>query len=978
MAFDGIHTEVVTRTYDAKYGEIATLTRPYGAMGGTTPGGTWTFAYDELGRETAAQPPGEDAFVTAYEGLQTTKFIGSVEKGYRIEDEVGRVVQTVAIEPTSVIPGGKIYTGFDYAPCGQIRHVTEPNGSVLTLSYDHLGNRTEVNDPDAGDRIFGLNAFGEVLTAQYPGQSLITYTRDYLGRVTAIQQDASTTSYQWDTSPYGVGKLDFEVGPTGIVTTMTYQPNGLPQTTSWVADGQVFSFGWSYDSNGRLQQITYPNVGSGAPFAATIGYGGDGRFGAVSSGGTLLWSKTNVTDEGETALEAFANDSMESHDFDPLTGHLMRIASGTGDEDVDSDGTHSFSVPFESLRYTRYSDGKLKSRADDMLANSEQFIYDNVGRVKNWQRAADATTLTYGYDDSGNIRTMSSTDQSNNTTVQSYGYGEHGAGPHAVTSGPAGTYGYDASGRQTSRPGFSSMGYTFFDLPTSLTNAAGTTVFGYDAEFRRTVKSGPAGDIVTLLGLYERRKVNGASSQVFYLPGDRKMVGQVVCPVGGTCAAPEFFHTDRLGTVDTITSNASVIGRQKRGPFGSSYSGSTVSIDGPAVTLGFVGQTEDSDLGLVNMNHRLYDAQLGRFISPDPLVKNTFDGQNYNRYTYAENDPLSFVDPTGLEDDTGGDDDFEAAYSSSIAAGVQDTGSVETVIGGEGEDADDRLDKGTVNGLKPGQVYGRATRIGPYDILVKRMVFEPPKGSHTSGPSVGGASRGSADWSGASVGINAGGLPPVQIPNIGHALANAVAMQVIGPAALVMNLLGVHVDPNALRPFPYSPSELAAGTAIEMGIGLVLGGVLGGLGEVGALAAAESGGAAAAEAAAEAAEAGAAAEAGEAGTATGAAAESNGGAAAGGPPSGGPPGEYLAGKAPTQVTPGTRTLQGQHVNDLGRVEPWKAHYDEYGRLVGRTDYNAGNKAAGIPSTHYHVYDWTDPGAAGMEVESHVPGEYVPQ
>lgn len=73
-------------------------------------------------------------------------------------------------------------------------------------------------------------------------------------------------------------------------------------------------------------------------------------------------------------------------------------------------------------------------------------------------------------------------------------------------------------------------------------------------------------------------------------------------------------------------------------------------------------------------------------------------------------------------------------------------------------------------------------------------------------------------------------------------------------------------------------------------------------------------------------------------------------------------GTYLAGKAPTQVSPGTTSLDGQYVNDLGRVEPWTAHYDEYGRLVGRTDYNAGNEAQGIPDTHYHTMS-TDPATA---------------
>jgi YD repeat-containing protein len=89
------------------------------------------------------------------------------------------------------------------------------------------------------------------------------------------------------------------------------------------------------------------------------------------------------------------------------------------------------------------------------------------------------------------------------------------------------------------------------------------------------------------------------------------------------------------------------------------------------------------------------------------------------------------------------------------------------------------------------------------------------------------------------------------------------------------------------------------------------------------------------------------------------------------------PGDYLADKAPKQVTPGTRTLEGQHVNDRGRVEPWRAHYDEYGRLVGRTDYNAGNAAHGIPDVHHHVYDWSTRGAPGRAMVDHAPGEYKP-
>ncbi len=61
-------------------------------------------------------------------------------------------------------------------------------------------------------------------------------------------------------------------------------------------------------------------------------------------------------------------------------------------------------------------------------------------------------------------------------------------------------------------------------------------------------------------------------------------------------------------------------------------------------------------------------------------------------------------------------------------------------------------------------------------------------------------------------------------------------------------------------------------------------------------------------------------------------------------------------KALKQVTLRTKTMKGQYINNKGQVEPWKAHYDKYGRIKALTDYNAGNKARGVPDT-YHTYEW---------------------
>ena len=51
--------------------------------------------------------------------------------------------------------------------------------------------------------------------------------------------------------------------------------------------------------------------------------------------------------------------------------------------------------------------------------------------------------------------------------------------------------------------------------------------------------------------------------------------------------------------------------------------------------------------GLINMNGRLYDPYLQRFLSPDPYVQSPGNAQSYNRYSYCMNNPLMYFDPSG-------------------------------------------------------------------------------------------------------------------------------------------------------------------------------------------------------------------------------------------------------------------------------------------------------------------------------------------
>jgi len=50
----------------------------------------------------------------------------------------------------------------------------------------------------------------------------------------------------------------------------------------------------------------------------------------------------------------------------------------------------------------------------------------------------------------------------------------------------------------------------------------------------------------------------------------------------------------------------------------------------------------------MHMDGRIYDPKLGRMLSPDPVTQAPENGQNYNRYSYANNNPLKYSDPSGF------------------------------------------------------------------------------------------------------------------------------------------------------------------------------------------------------------------------------------------------------------------------------------------------------------------------------------------
>jgi RHS repeat-associated protein len=80
-------------------------------------------------------------------------------------------------------------------------------------------------------------------------------------------------------------------------------------------------------------------------------------------------------------------------------------------------------------------------------------------------------------------------------------------------------------------------------------------------------------------------------------------------------------------------------------PFGADRTPASVT----ATAYGFTDQERDRSTGFYNYDARQYDPEASRFISPDSLLPDPYDPQQLNRYAYARNNPLKYVDPSGHE-----------------------------------------------------------------------------------------------------------------------------------------------------------------------------------------------------------------------------------------------------------------------------------------------------------------------------------------
>ncbi|MBD8874359.1 RHS repeat-associated core domain-containing protein [Rhodanobacter sp. DHB23] len=118
-----------------------------------------------------------------------------------------------------------------------------------------------------------------------------------------------------------------------------------------------------------------------------------------------------------------------------------------------------------------------------------------------------------------------------------------------------------------------------------------------------------------------------------------------------------YVYTDPQGTpLVKADASGNVIARYDYTPYGNSIASLGAAPNGP----GYTGHVNDPETGLVYMQARYYQP-IGRFPSPDPLGPVAGNIYSFNRYAYANNNPIVNIDPTGRA--PGDEDDFyHSAY----------------------------------------------------------------------------------------------------------------------------------------------------------------------------------------------------------------------------------------------------------------------------------------------------------------------------
>jgi RHS repeat-associated protein len=645
--------------------------------------------FDDLGRpletilkskdveqwRTKVRYGGDNTYTTPPKGGTATAVIKNAQ-GAIVERR-----QYHALSANGAYGAGATYdaTKYSFNAKGSLAKVTDVVGNQWSYEYDHLGRKSVDVDPDRGRTTYSYDLLDQLTSTTDARGKTLAFTYDDLGRKTGTYEGSTSgpkiAEWTFDTLRKGLPTASTRYVGTNAYTNRVDAYDGLnrPRETSVVvpaSEGKLagtytFESSYSYVTGQLLAELvpavgglpaeniihtynaqdlpestyglnTYASEHQYSPYGETLRM----TLGAKDST-TKLWLSSsymegtrrldNVSVKRSTATEPWVAD--RSFTYDPA-GNVTKIADAPANGPADTQCFDYDNLQRMTSAWTPKSNDCAATKAVANLGGAApywyDFTFDKIGNRKSQVKHATAgdTTETYDYPAAGAAR------------------------PHTVTAvnrtGPNGTskdeFGYDTTGNTTSRKiagNTQVLDWNAEGRTSKVTEADGKkSEYIYDANGGRLLKKEPNGTTLYLPG-HEVTLATGAASpsgKRYYSHGGSSVA------MRSTIMGLSYMLGDHHGTDDaSVNAENLYVTRRYSDPFGNPRGTAPRAwVD----DKGFVGGTLDST-GLTSVGAREYDPKTGRFVSVDPVM-DLGDPQQGNGYSYANSNPATFSDPTGL------------------------------------------------------------------------------------------------------------------------------------------------------------------------------------------------------------------------------------------------------------------------------------------------------------------------------------------